>query len=58
MNGTKDEILLRHNFNEESRSRRIDLKGNRRLIKRIIFYYSTGGRLLEGRAAMKVYGLN
>ena len=56
-NGTKDEIILRHKFGENSRSRRIDLEGKKRLIRRIEFWYKTEGRLREGRADLQVYGI-
>lgn len=40
-NGERDEIPLRHNFNGRSTSRVIDLEGNRRVIKEVIFWYDS-----------------
>ena len=40
-NGSKQEIELRHNFNKRSNSRVIDLKGNKRVIRKITFVYDT-----------------
>lgn len=55
--GRKDEIPLRHRFAEGTRSRAVDLEGGRRLIRSITFYYRTAGRLRDGRAVLKVYGI-
>lgn len=55
--GRKDEIPLRHRFAEGTRSRAVDLEGGRRLIRTITFYYRTAGRLKDGRAVLKVYGI-
>lgn len=41
VNGAPDEIQLRHTFNKRSKSRVIDLKGNKRFIKKIVFIYDT-----------------
>jgi hypothetical protein len=46
---------LRHRFDENSRSRTIDLPGDRRTIKRIAFNYSSPDRR-EGRGTVEVYG--
>jgi hypothetical protein len=46
---------LRHRFDENSRSRTIDLPGERRTIKRIDFNYSSPERR-EGRGTVEVYG--
>lgn len=40
-NGGKQEVELRHNFAKNSNSRVIDLKGNKRFIDRIEFWYDT-----------------
>lgn len=54
-NGAPDEIQLRHTFNKRSTSRVIDLKGNKRFIKKIVFIYDTQNN--ENRKArMTVYG--
>jgi hypothetical protein len=55
--GKKDEIPVRHRFAEGTRSRAVDLQGNRRFIRSIAFYYKTAGRLKDGRATLKVYGI-
>ncbi|NLJ47357.1 MAG: hypothetical protein GX430_12475 [Treponema sp.] len=55
--GRKDEIPLRHRFAEGTRSRAVDLEGGRRIIRTIAFYYRTAGRLKDGRAVLKVYGI-
>ena len=55
MNGDKEEIQLRHNFNKGSGSRIIDLKGNKRLIKNIRFFYDTKN-LARSRAKVVVFG--
>jgi hypothetical protein len=56
-NNARDEIPLRHVFREGSRSRIIDLEGRRRVIKKVIFFYKTVGRLVDGRATLKLYGI-
>ncbi|MFK7786702.1 MAG: hypothetical protein AB8B56_16405 [Crocinitomicaceae bacterium] len=53
MNGTKEEINLRHNFKKGSTSRLIDLKGGKRLIKNIRFFYDTKN-LAQKKAKMTV----
>lgn len=54
-NGSKEEIELRHVFSQASSSRLIDLKGNKRVIKKIAFLYDTKG-LARGKAKVHVYG--
>jgi len=54
-NGVKDDIPLRHNFNRKSSSRIIDLKGGKRVIKRIVFVYDTKG-ILKRKAVVHVFG--
>lgn len=56
-NGLDDTIPVRHIFREGSRSRRIDLPGGRRIIRKIVFFYKTVGPVREGRALVRVYGL-
>jgi hypothetical protein len=46
---------LKHRFDEQSRSRVIDLPGERRVIKRIDFNYSSPNRR-AGKATVAVYG--
>jgi hypothetical protein len=55
MNGSKEEITLRHNFKKGSGSRIIDLKGGKRLIKNIRFFYDTKG-LTTKKAKVIVFG--
>lgn len=55
MNGTKEEIQLRHNFYRGSTSRVIDIRGGKRLIKKIKFFYDTKTLTLK-RAKVHVYG--
>ena len=55
MNGTKEEIELRHNFKKGSTSRVIDIRGGKRLIKKIKFFYDTKTLTLK-RAKVHVYG--
>lgn len=39
-NGQKQTIKIRKNFSKDSESRVINLKGNKRLIKKVVFWYS------------------
>lgn len=48
-NGSKQEIQLKYNFAKGSTSRVIDLKGNKRLIDRVAFWYDT--KNFSGRKA-------
>lgn len=54
-NGTKEEIQLRHNFSRRSGSRVIDLKGNKRIIKKVVFFYDSKN-LQRSRATMHLFG--
>ncbi|KZS42291.1 hypothetical protein AWE51_02295 [Aquimarina aggregata] len=54
-NGKKDIIQLRHNFSRRSTSKTIDLKGNKRVIKDITFFYDTKN-LSRKRAKVHVFG--
>ena len=53
-NGKREEIQLRHNFNAKSTSRLIDLKGNKRAIRKIIFWYDSD-LTRKGRATLSVF---
>ncbi|MFT5859406.1 MAG: hypothetical protein ACI865_001507 [Flavobacteriaceae bacterium] len=55
MNGTKEEIELRHNFKKGSTSRVIDIRGGKRLIKNIKFFYDTKN-LAQKKAKVHVFG--
>jgi hypothetical protein len=54
-NGGQQEIELRHNFNKRSASRVVDLKGNKRIIERISFWYDTQNSS-NNRARLTVFG--
>lgn len=54
-NGEKEEIQLRHNFAKKSGSRIIDLKGGKRLIEEIRFFYDTKN-VGKGKAKVTVFG--
>lgn len=55
--GQRQDVPVRHNFREGSRSRIIDLRGGARVIRNIKVLYRTTGRLREGRATLKFYGI-
>jgi hypothetical protein len=55
-NGKTETVPVRHVFKEGSRSRVIDLPGQKRIIRKITFLYKTAGSLREGRALIRVYG--
>lgn len=55
MNGTKEEIELKHNFTKNSGSRVIDLPGGKRIIKNIAFFYDTKN-LAKSKATVVVFG--
>ncbi|MCH2200050.1 MAG: hypothetical protein MK081_14830 [Flavobacteriales bacterium] len=55
MNGSKEEIDLRHNFSRNSASRTVDLNGKNRKIKNIQFIYDTKNRSKK-KAKIHVYG--
>ena len=54
-NGTKETIALKHKFGPKSESRVIDIRGGKRLIKNITFFYDTRG-LSPGKAVIHVFG--
>ncbi|MFT3980479.1 MAG: hypothetical protein QM687_08420 [Ferruginibacter sp.] len=54
-NGGKQEIELRHNFDRRSASRTVDLKGNNRIIEKIVFWYDTQNNS-AARAKLTVLG--
>lgn len=55
MNGSDQNIELKHNFNKNSMSREIDLTGDKRRIKSIVFYYDTKN-LAKSKAVVTVFG--
>ena len=54
-NGGKQEIELRHKFGKGSESRVVDLKGNRRFINKIEFWYDSKN-LQNKRGTITVWG--
>lgn len=56
-NDEKDDIPVKWIFKEGDRSRLIDLEGKNRIIKKIVFFYKTVGEKKEGKATLKVYGI-
>ncbi len=54
-NGQKHVIQLRHNFSRRSGSRIIDLKGNKRIIRDITFFYDSKN-VSRKRAIVHVFG--
>ncbi len=54
-NKTKEVVELRHNFAKGSGSRVIDLKGKKRIIKKIVFWYDTKNKANK-RATVTVFG--
>jgi len=54
-NGTQQEVPLRFSFARGSESRVIDLVGNKRFIKKIVFWYDSKNLQVK-RATLTVYG--
>ncbi|MEW7292944.1 DUF2541 family protein [Aquimarina sp. 2304DJ70-9] len=54
-NGQKDVIQLRHNFSRKSTTRMIDLKGGKRIIRDITFFYDTKN-MSRKRAKVHIFG--
>ena len=54
-NGSKEEINVRHNFSRRSGSRVIDLKGNKRIIKKVVFVYDSKNASRR-RATVHLFG--
>jgi len=55
-NGVPDNIEVRQNIAKGGESRVIDLKGGKRSIKRIDFWYDTKG-LFNGKADVTIFGM-
>ena len=55
--GVDEEVEVRHEFREGSRSRIIDLAGTRRAMRSIRVVYRTTGALREGKATVTIYGI-
>jgi len=54
-NDSREEIELRHNFAKGSDSRVIDLKGDKRFIKKIVFWYDSKNKSAN-KATLTVFG--
>jgi hypothetical protein len=54
-NGETFKPNVRHRFDEGSRTKSIDLPGERRAIKQIDFNYRSAGGRREGKATVSVY---
>lgn len=55
-NGEDMNVDIKHNFKKGDDSRVIDLPGNKRIIKKIVFNYKTIGAAGKGKAIVKVFG--
>lgn len=55
MNGSDQNVELKHNFAKGGGSRIIDLPGNKRIIKSITFYYDTKN-IAQSKATVHVFG--
>ena len=55
MNGDVQNLQIKENFSPGSGTRIIDLKGNKRIIQRITFFYDTKNRA-KRRAKVHVFG--
>jgi hypothetical protein len=56
-NGDREKFDTRLVFREGSRSRTLDLRGGKRIIKSIQFTYRTVGTWADGKARVAVYGV-
>jgi hypothetical protein len=56
-NGEREKFDTRLVFREGSRSRTLDLRGGKRIIKSIQFTYRTVGTWADGKARVAVYGV-
>ncbi|MEM1218118.1 MAG: hypothetical protein AAGH79_04370 [Bacteroidota bacterium] len=54
-NGDKQEVNVRHQFKQGSDSRVIDLKGNKRVIKKVVFWYDSKN-IATGKATLVLWG--
>lgn len=56
-NGSTESIVLRDHIRAGGETRAIDLKGNNRIIKKVVFYYNS--KIRAGRKGIvKLYGFN
>ncbi len=56
-NGTSVDVPVRQTIRAGGRTRAIDLPGALRVIQRVRLRYRSAGRLRDGRATVKLYGL-
>lgn len=56
--GNKHSPATRLHFGEDSWSRRIDLPGGNRVIRKVEFKYKSQGPRREGRATIKLFGVH
>ena len=56
-NGSRQEINIKHHFSRGSSSRLIDLKGNKRVVNKVIFWYDSKNRSRR-KAVVHLYGRN
>lgn len=54
-NGTNQVLPMKYNFSKNSKSRTIDLAGNKRIIQKITMWYDTKNRARQ-RATVSVFG--
>jgi len=54
-NGDKQEIAIREDIQNGGESRAVDLKGNRRVISKVDFWYDTKG-LINDKAIVELWG--
>ena len=56
-NGTKESIELRDNIPAGGETRAIDLKGNNRVIQKVVFYYNSKVKTRR-KGLVKLYGMH
>ena len=54
-NGDKQEIAIREDIQNGGESRAVDLRGNRRVISKVDFWYDTK-RLINDKAIVELWG--
>jgi len=56
-NGTKEAVTMRDNIRPGGQTRAIDLNGNKRIIKKVVFYYNTKINAPK-KGKVKLFGLH
>ncbi len=56
-NGKRHNVPVKMIFHRGGWSRLIDLPGNERFIRKIVFNYRTAGKFRRGKAVIKVFGI-